>query len=176
MLLLLAAEAAEEAGEAASNPILPDMSEMVWGVISFALLYALINYVLLPPILRARNDRAATIQADRDAAEAARARAVSASAEVDDQLSGVRAEAAELVDEARAEAEAERQRLVARAEREVNAMQEIADGEIEREREEAMVSLRPQVADLAADAASRVMGRSVDASAAGPAIDRVMNS
>lgn len=177
MLLLLAA-AAESGEEVATggNPILPDSSEMFYGVISFALLYLLIDRVLLPPLMRARSDRAATIRADRDAAEAARAQAASASSEVDDQLAGVRAEATELIEEARAEAEAERQRLVARAEREVNAMQEIADQEIEAERTEALASLRPQVADLAIDAAGRVIGQPVDVATARPVVERVLNS
>ena len=175
MLFSLLAADAEEAAEA-SNPILPWTNELFWGGLSFAALFLLVNYVLLPPVQRARNDRAATIRADKDAAESARSKAASATAEVDDQLVGVRTEASTIIDEARAEAEAERQRLVARAEREVDAMKEIAEGEIGREREEAMEALRPQVADLAVGAASRVMNRQIDAAAARPVVDRFLNN
>lgn len=174
LYLLLAVEEGEE--KAASNPILPWTNELFWGAISFATLYLLIRYVLLPPVQRIMNDRAATIQADRDAADAAQAKAASASSELDDQLAGVRGEASAIIDEARAEAEAERQRLVARAEREVSAMKEIAETEIAREREEAMSSLRPQVAQLAVGAASKVMNRQVDLSAAQPVINRVLDN
>lgn len=168
---LLAAEAGE-----ANNPILPEPHELFWGAISFASLYCLIRYVLLPPVQRVMNDRAATIQADRDAADAAKAKVASASSELDDQLAGVRAEAAATIDEARAEAEAERQRLLARAEREVAAMKEIAETEIAREREEALASLRPQVASLAVGAASKVMNRQINADAARPIVDRYLDS
>lgn len=175
MLFLLLG--AEEGGDGStSNPILPASSEMFWGALSFAALYFLVRYVLLPPVQRVMNDRAATIQADRDAADAARARAGSASAELDDQLVDVRAEAAAVIEEARAEAATERQRLVARAEREVSAMKEIAESEIAREREEALSALRPQVAQLAVGAASKVMNRQVDAGAAQPVIDRALNN
>ncbi len=174
LYLLLAADEAD--AEAAPNPILPVANELFWGAISFAALYLLIRYVLLPPVQRVMNDRAATIQADRDAADAAKAQVASASSELDDQLADVRAEATAIIDEARAEAEAERQRLVARADREVSAMKEIAETEITREREEAMASLRPQVADLAVGAASKVMNRPINADAARPVIDRFLDN
>ncbi|MGI9595132.1 MAG: F0F1 ATP synthase subunit B [Acidimicrobiales bacterium] len=174
LYLLLATDEAE--AEAAPNPILPVPNELFWGAISFAVLYLLIRYVLLPPVQRVRNDRAATIQADRDAADAARAQVASASSELDDQLADVRAEAATIIEEARAEAEAERQRLVARADREVSAMKEIAETEISREREEAMASLRPQVANLAVGAASKVMNRQISLDSVRPVIDRSLDN
>ncbi len=173
--ILAAEEGAEKSGEA-SNPILPVSYELFWGAIAFTALYLLVTYVLLPPIQRIRNDRAATIQADNDAADAARAKAVSASAELADQLAPVRAEAAEIIDAARAEADAERERLVARAEREVNAMKEIAESEIVTEREEAMAALRPQVAELATSAASRVTGREVSSGSAQSIVDQYLTN
>ncbi len=172
LYLLLAAEVGGEA----KNPILPEPHELFWGAISFAALYCLIRYVLLPPVQRVMNDRAATLQADRDAADAAKAKVATASSELDDQLAGVRAEASATIDEARSEAEAERQRLLARAEREVSAMKEIAETEIAREREEAVASLRPEVAKLAVGAASKVMNRQINVDAARPIIDRYLDS
>ncbi len=168
--------AAEEIAEEPSNPIIPVWNELFWGAISFFLLWALIRYVLLPPVQRAMNDRAATIQADRDAADAAKAQAVSASTELEDQLAGVRAEAASIIEQARSEADAERERLVARAEREVAAMREIAETEIQTEREQAMQALRPQVADLAVGAASKVMNGTVDLGRARPVVNQILNS
>jgi F-type H+-transporting ATPase subunit b len=175
LYLLLAAEEGAEA-EPPPNPILPEPGEIFWGAIAFGVLYLLVRYVLLPPIQRVMNDRAATIQADRDAADAAKAKMAGAATELDDQLAGVRAEAQALLDDARSEADAERQRLMARADREVSAMKEIAETEITREREEAMAAIRPQVADLAVGAASKVMNRQVDASSARPVIDRFLDN
>lgn len=175
LYLLLAAEEAEGA-EGTTNPILPEPNELFWGAISFAGLYFLIRYVLLPPMQRVMNDRAATIQADKDAAGAARSQAVSASADLDDQLASVRAEAAATIDAARGEAEAERQRLLARAEREVSAMKEIAESEVARDREEAMAQMRPQVAELAVGAASKVMNRQINLEAARPLVNRLLDN
>ena len=176
--VLFALLAAEEgvAEEAPRNPILPDVSEMFWGFIAFAILYLLVTYVFLPAAKRAMNDRAGTIRADLDAAEAARAQAVSASAEADDQLAGARAEAAAIIDTARAEAEAERERLIGRAEREVAAMREVVESEIAREREQAMAALKPQVAQLATGAASKVMNRQIDLATAEPVVNRFLDN
>lgn len=172
--LLLAAEETEGGGGITSSPIWPATNEMFWGLISFTTLYVLVRYVFLPPVQRVRHDRAATIQADKDAASLARSNAASASAEVDDQLAGVRSEAQAVIDEARAEAENERQRLITRAEREVNAMREVASSEIANERAEALASLRPQVADLAVGAASRVTGRPMQSSSAQAKVDQYL--
>ncbi len=174
LYLLLAAEEGEETE--AINPILPEINEIFWGAISFAALYCLVRFVLLPPVQRVMNDRAATIQADLDAAAAAKAQAASATSELDDQLAGVRAEAAAVIDLARQEAEAERQRLLARSEREVAAMKEIADSEIARDREEAMAAMRPQVAELAVGAASKVMNRQINLEAARPLVNRLLDN
>ena len=173
--MLFAILAAEEESRVV-NPIIPEVSEMFWGGLSFAALFLLVNFVLLPPVQRAMRDREATLQADLDAADAARAKLASASADAEEEVADVRAEATAVVDQAREEADAERQRLLARAEREVAAMKEVAEDEISRDREQALQQLRPQVADLAVNAASRVVSRPIDANAARPVVDRVLNS
>lgn len=175
MLLLLAAESGETSG-VPENPILPATYELFWGGLSFVALYLLVRYVLLPPVQRVMNDREATIRADLDAADAARAKVATAGTELADQLSGVRQEADSIIEAARAEAEAERQRLLSRAEREVTAMQELTDSEVAREREEALASLRPQMGELAVGAASRVMNRQISLDSALPVIDQQLDN
>lgn len=175
LFALLAAEEVEGEAEVV-NPILPELSEMFWGAIFFLTLLALVNFVFLPAAKRAMNDRAATIRADLDAAEAARARAVSASAEAQDDLAGARAEAAAIIDAARTEANAERERLLGRVEREVAAMRELAEGDIATERAQALASLRPNVVELAADAASKIMDRQVTVAEAEPIVNRYLDN
>ncbi len=172
--MLLALLAADE-GEVV-NPVLPAWNEMLYGGIFFTILYILVRFVFLPSAKRAMNDRAATIRADLDAADAAKSRAVNASAEAEDQLAGVRAEAASIIDAARTEADAERERLIGRAEREVAAMREIAESEVEREKAEAVSAMQPQVINLAASAASKVIDRQVDINAAQPVVNRFLNN
>lgn len=59
MLALIASLAVEgEAEKAATNPVIPDAAELFWAAVLFILLWALMRYVLLPPltkIMRARD-------------------------------------------------------------------------------------------------------------------------
>ncbi len=173
---LLAAEAEAEAEGGATNPILPVVSELFWGALAFIALYLLVRNVFLPAAKRTMNDRAATIRADLDAAEVARSQAVSASSEVADDLAGARAEAAAIIEAARAEANAERERLLGRVEREVAAMRELAENDIATERAAALAALRPNVVELAADTASRIMSQQVSVAEAQPIVNRYLDN
>lgn len=166
------AQVAEGAEEASKNPVLPVVNEMFWGLITFTTLYLLVKFVLLPPFKRTMNDRAATIAADRDAAELARQKVASVDDEVSDQLASTKAEAAQIIEQAREEANTERTRLIGRAEREVQAMRDLADTEVIAARERAMEGIKPEVSQLAAGAASQVLNRQVSLSEAQPVIDR----
>lgn len=168
--------AEEGAAEEASNPILPVVSEMFWGAIAFFSLWALVKFVLLPPVKAAMDARADKIRSDLDAAEIARSKAGSAAAEAQDQLSGVRAEAAEIIETARAEAEAERARVIAAAEAQAAEIRAAAAAEIDVARTEVMSGVRPQVAEFATDAASRVMNRPIALSDAQPVVDRFLSN
>jgi F-type H+-transporting ATPase subunit b len=158
------------------NPILPTVPEMFWGAISFAALFVLVKYVLLPPVKKVMDERASQIRTNRDAADRARGAAGSAAGEVHDQLADVRAEAALIIDAARAEAEAERSRIIGAAEAEASALKAAAEAEVEAARAEALVGVGPQVTELAANAASRVMGRNVDVSTARPMVERYLSN
>lgn len=172
MLSILATEAAAQP----DNPILPTLPETFWGVVCFAALFFLMRSVLLPPVRKVMADRAAQVRADLDAADRARSAAGSAAGEVHDQLVDVRTEAAQLIDAARAEAEAERSRIISAAEAEVATMKAEVEAEIEAARANALSGVGPQVAELATSAASQVMGRTVDLSAARPLVERYLNN
>ncbi len=174
--LLAFEEGAEAADEAAANPILPTVPELFWGLVSFAALYALVKFVLLPPVKRVMDERANRIREDLDFVDTAQLQAGSAATAAADQLGGVRAEAGSVVDAARAEAEAERAKIIAVAEAEVAEIKASADAEIAAARAEAMSGIRPQVAELATSAASRVMNRQIDLGSAAPVVDRFLDN
>ena len=160
----------------APNPILPVVSELVWGSIAFGVLYALVKFVLLPPVKKAMDDRAAQIRNDYDAADIAKDNAGSAATAVADQLVDVRSEATSIVDAARTEAEAERAKLISAAEAEVAEMRSAADAEIEAARAEALAGIRPQIAEMATGAASHVMDRNIDLGSATSVVDRFLDN
>ncbi len=175
MLTLLATEAGEAAAEAA-NPILPTSNELFWGAVCFFTLWALVKFVLLPPVKQIMDQRADTVRADLDAADQARATAGSAASEVQDQLADVRTEASAVVDAARAEADVEVQQILAAAEAEAELVRSAAAAEVEAARSQALAGVQPQIAALASQAASRVMNRNIDVAAAQPAVTRFLEN
>ncbi|MCP3910664.1 MAG: hypothetical protein GY713_06895 [Actinomycetia bacterium] len=170
-VLLLATEADDP-----PNPILPEWNDMFWGALCFGILYLLFKLVLLPPIQRGRAQREQRLRALRDAAERASSEAGSVVGDYEAQLVDSRAEAAQIIDAVRAEVETERAEMVGAAETEIAAKREAAAAALASAREAAFGDLRPVVTDLAVGAASRVMGRDIDAGAAASAVSQYIDS
>ncbi len=139
-----------------------DLGTLLAQIVNFFLLLALLTVVLYRPVgkmLRERSERIAKGLADAAAAEK---RAAQAEADYQQRLEEARREAQALLAQAREAAEKERQAILARAQAEAEQLRARTGEEIERERREALVSLQGQVADLAIEAAGRVLGQAVD--------------
>lgn len=169
-------EAVEEEGEEEEvpNPVLPTGNEIVWAAIFFFALWALMKYVLLPPIQKTRSERAHKIIEAKDAVGTASADVASAQAEYDTKIAEARAEAAEILDAARDEAEATRAEIMGAAESEVASQREAAEAELAEARAQALSSLRGDVVDVAVGAASSVVGRGLDPGSQRAVLDRVL--
>lgn len=172
-------EAEEIEGEAAKeeetvNPVLPTGVDMIYAFIFFVALWAAMKYVLLPPINKVRAEREAKIATARDAADNASADMGSAQADYDAALAGARSEANAILDAARAEADAHRAEVVGAAEAEAAEIRAAAVADLEAARTGAMTSLTDDMASVAAGAAGMIVGRSVDAGQARPAVERAL--
>lgn len=171
-LILVGLELAAEAGEAIEgeeeetvNPVLPEVHEILWPAIFFILLWILMKYVLLPPIRRVTDARSAKLAEDADAADSAKAELVRLEQEYREALAKARVTADAMVATAREEAEAYRRDQVHTVDAEITAQRLALDAEIQRAREVALSSLRPQVTAMAVGAASRVLDRQLDEAA-----------
>ena len=171
-LLALAAEAGEESDP--PNPVIPEVNEIIWAAIFFFALWALMKWVLLPPILRAIENRADTIQSDRDAADEAAAALGEARREHEAALAEARAEANQILADARAAADERRAAMQAEADAEIAELRRAAQAEIDQARAEALTSLRGDVSSLAVGAASAVLGRDLDAVGQQSVIDQAL--
>ncbi|MDH3753784.1 MAG: F0F1 ATP synthase subunit B [Acidimicrobiia bacterium] len=165
----------EEAEEEVPNPVLPTGNEILWAAVFFFALWAMMKYVLLPPIQRTRAERAAKISEARDAAGNASADIATAQADYDATINAARSEATSLVDAARAEADADRAEVMAAAEAEVATLRANAETELAEARATAMSALRDDVAAVAVGAASTVVGRDLDASSHRSIVDRILD-
>lgn len=178
MLTIALARLAEAAGEVEepSNPVIPDMSEVVWAAITFFLLLLLVYTVLMPTLRRMMTERDAKITGDRDSAERTRAELVTAKAEYEAALADARSQASRLIDGARAEAEAHRATLQAAADREIATLRAATQQEIASARAEALGRVQSDVVDLAVGAASSVMQRPIDRASAASSVERALSN
>jgi F-type H+-transporting ATPase subunit b len=154
--------AGEGATTEAVNPILPVDNELFWGGLMFFVLWALMKWVFLPPVLRVMQARADVIRTDLGAADEASTQAASETAAYAESLASARAEAVRIIEAARSEAEDERRQLVASAEAEAARVRGEAAAEISAAKRAALTDLREGVGAVAVQAASAVVDRPLD--------------
>lgn len=146
----------------AANLLAPNAGLIFWITLTFlALLFVLWRYAW-GPITSALATREDKIQASMDQAEKALAEARQIQADNDRARREAEATAQRLLREAREAADALRADEIERTRTQIRHMQESAQEEIARERDGALQALRSEVADLAIQAAERVLAANLD--------------
>lgn len=182
--IILAAEEDEEVGEGEEslseeepppNPVIPEINHLVWALISFLLLWGLMKFVLLPPILKKRDEREAKVAEDREAAERARITAGEVQADYEASLADARADADGIIDAARTEAGEHRSAVMSDATNEAASIKADAAGGLDDSRAAAISSMKGDVGDIAVAAAAAVLGKDLDRGAQQSAIDDALN-
>lgn len=161
--------------EEVNNPILPTGPEIFWGAVTFLLLWALMKWVLLPPLHKVQDNRAERIRADRDAAERAGDEAARLRDEHRVGLANARAEATRLIDDARHAGEQHRAELISQAETEISQERAATAAEVDEAKQAALAELKSGVADMAVEAAQLVVQRDIDAASQAQAIEEYVN-
>ena len=146
----------------APNPIIPEVTEIIWGGIAFVVLLALMQWKLFPAVKRGMDRRAEKIRDDLDAAETARTEALEVKAGYEAELGDARAEAGRIIDAARSDAEQVRADLIARAEEEAAELRQRADQDVEAAKRQALSDLQSEVSAIVIGAAETVIGRNLD--------------
>lgn len=144
------------------NPILPSGAELVWGIVSFAILFAILYKFAFPAVNKMMQDRTDRIRNNLEEAEQVRGEAQGILAEYQRQLADARNEANRIIEEARQAAEQLRQELVQRADQEVAELRERQLEDLRLAQERAVSQLQTQVRDLAIDLAERVVNANLD--------------
>ncbi len=116
----------------APSPILPAKNELIWGAISFVVLFGLLWKFACPGIKKGMDDRTERIRNDLDAADTAKAEADQVLADYRAQLADARNESARIIEEARQQADALTSRSGAAAlQAELAEMRERAAADVE---------------------------------------------
>lgn len=144
------------------NPILPHLSEIILGVVAFALLYVVISKFVAPRFEKLYAERTAAIEGGIEKAEQAQAEAEAALQQYKAQLAEARAESARIRDDARAEAEQIKEELRAQAQEESARIVAQGQAQLEAQRAQIVAELRTDLGRHAVELASRVVGESLE--------------
>ena len=146
----------------APNPILPATNELIWGAISFTVLFVLLAKFAWPGMKQGLEARTERIRSDLAGAESAKEEAERVLSEYRAQLADAKTEAGRIVEEARQQADAVKRDQEARVQAEIAEMRERAAADVEGAKAQALADLRRDVADLAIGAAEVIVQRSLD--------------
>jgi F-type H+-transporting ATPase subunit b len=134
----------------------------LWAAITFIVLLFVLGKFAWGPIVKLLDEREKTIREAIDSAKKERAEAERMLAEQKESLIRATREAAEIAKRNQQEVEVLRQQLTAKARKEADELVASARKQIVEEKSKAVVELRGMVADLAIDAASRLVKSSLD--------------
>jgi len=149
------------AAEQLQNPLLPNLTELIVGLITFGIIFVALWRVLIPRLNQTLAERTDKIEGGLQRAEEAQAEANATLARYREQLAEARHEAARLREEAREQGAQIIAEMREQAQAEARRLVDAAHAQIEADRQQALQSLKTEVGGLAVDLASRVVGESL---------------
>jgi len=160
----------------APSPIIPETSELVWGLISFAVLAFAMMKFAYPALKKSMDARANKIRENLDDADRVKTEAESVLEDYRRQLADARNESNRIIEEARQTADQLRRDLMQRAEAEVAELRQRARDDIAAAQERATADLRTNVGALAIELAEKVVEANLDRDANMRLIERYISS
>ncbi len=136
---------------------------IIWTIITFIIVVAILRGTAWKPLLKALNDREARIRESLEQAEHAQTEAQRLLEENRKQLAAAEEQAARIIKEGRDLGERLRSEILEKAQAASRQTVEQAKAEITREKEAALNQLRGEVADLAVAAAGKILEANLDA-------------
>ncbi len=152
--------------------IIPDIEELIAGIIAFAIVFVVIWVWVRPHIARMITHRQEAISGRLTEAEQARIQAEKLLEDHRKQVADAHREAGSIVEEARRAAESVRSELMARAHREAEEVTRRAQQEAAAEKERAGAEVRDQVASLSLELAQKVLAEALDEDAQRHLVER----
>jgi len=149
------------AAEQLQNPLVPDLTELIVGAVTFGIIFFALWKVLLPRLNQTLAERTDKIEGGLQRAEGAQAEANETLARYREQLAEARHEAARLREQAREQGAQIIAEMREEAQAEARRLVDAAHAQIEADRQQALQSLKTEVGGLAVDLAGRVVGESL---------------
>ncbi|HET6372646.1 MAG TPA: F0F1 ATP synthase subunit B [Candidatus Polarisedimenticolia bacterium] len=130
---------------------------IIWTVVTFIVLLAVLRAVAWKPILSMLEEREKTIRDSLEQARQAREEADQLMTQHRDMLTKARQEMAAIIEKAQRDAEQRRSDILARANREAEEKARRLGEELERQKQAALQDVRRETIDLVLNAASRLI-------------------
>jgi len=150
---------ASEDGEV--NPLLPHMSELIVGLVAFALLFWFLAKKVYPLFEKTYAERSEAIEGGIKRAEEAQAEAKATLEQYRAQLADARAEAGRIREEARAEGARIVEEMRAEAQEQAARIVERGEEQLAAERQRLVTEIRADIGRIAVDLAGRIVGESL---------------
>jgi F-type H+-transporting ATPase subunit b len=159
---VLASEAAEGSGGGGSALIKPEIGLIFWTLVTFLVLMFVLSKFAWGPIINAMNAREGGIKNDLNHAKNQRDEAQRLLDDHRELLIQARRERAEAVEAGRRDAEQLKAEILEEARKQREQLMKQAEGQIEAGLRQARAELKGEAADLAIQAAGRLMGKNLD--------------
>jgi len=150
---------------ASQNPLIPEPTELIIGLLCFFIVFGILGKKLLPNIQKTLEERKDAIEGGLERAQAAQAEATQTLEEYKAQLAEARHEAARITEQAREQGAAIIAEMREEGQRQRDAIIAAGHAQVEADRRQVTVALRQEVGRLATDLAGRVVGESLEDSA-----------
>ena len=144
--------------------ILPAIPELIWGAVSFVIVYLVLSRIAFPRLRSSVEARERAIRQRQEEAERAKQEADKQLEEYKRRLADARSEANRIIEDARASAEQVRKDIISKAEKDAGDIVQRAQEQMEAERARTLQNLRSTVAEMSIELAEKVVGRSIDGS------------
>jgi len=163
LITALAVLATEEGGESSGlSLVLPHPTEVIAGILSFAIVFFFVWKKALPMINTTIEARQQAITGQLTQAEETKQEAESLLADYKAQLADAKAEGNRLIEEARLAGEQLKADIVARAEEQANQTLSKARDEAQSEKARALAEAKREVGEISVGLAERIVGGSID--------------
>lgn len=140
-----------------------DYHDLLWAIINFAVLLAILYKFLYGPLLKMMESRENEINNNLSQAEEMRVDAEAARVQLQEALDNARKEAQEMLNSAIKVGEETKNQIISEAKDASQKLTEKAQEEIQREKEQALADIRDEVANLAVLAAGKIIGKTITA-------------
>src|SRR5260221_2867485 len=145
-----------------ANPLAPNLTEFIIGLIAFFIVFGALAKVLLPRIQKTLEERTDAIEGGLERAKETQDQATHLLEQYRAQLADALHEAARLREEAREQGAQIKAELRAEGEAQRHQLIDSDQAQIEAKRQQALTSLRAEAGTLAVQLASRIVGESLE--------------